>query len=131
MLREPSVGFVISVSGSIRLPREQLKYEIENDIRSSGAPRWIAKLMAPITARKAMRRQPIWWEKNGAFDPVGDWQSLRLPILFVFGAGDRNVNVASNLARLHSSGIEAAKHVKIHVLEGLGHAMMDEQSTLR
>ena len=75
-----------------------------------------------------MRRQPIWWEKNGAFDPVGDWQSLRLPILFVFGAGDRNVNVASNLARLHSSGIEAAKHVKIHVLEGLGHAMMDEQT---
>lgn len=126
--REPRVGFVVAVSGSLRLPRQQLQYEIANDIHDGGAPRGLANLLAPLATKRAVRRQPTWWQKNGDFDPLAAWQALQLPTLFLFGERDQNVDVDSNLARLRASGLAAAEHVQVQVFERLGHALMDEQT---
>ena len=54
--------------------------------------------------------------------------SYQQPRLFVYGESDQNVDVSANVARLRSTGLFASPTVDVQILQGTGHAMMNEQT---
>ncbi len=111
------VAFVVNVSGSTVTPNRQLVHEL-----GGGA---FGKLRAAV----AKRRRPVWWRKNGEFDPIPYWRSLRVPGFIVFGEEDETDNVPVRLSvQLIGANVPQDVDLTIHVLPESGHALMDRST---
>lgn len=124
----PDVDYVIDVSGCATSFDFQIKHEIANDMRADGWPNFLVALAVPAFTRRAEKSRPIWWEKNGEFDPMDYWRNLSIPGLIVFGGEDedQNVPVKRSLSRIDSAlTANSDLSIDVKVFEGSGHAMGD------
>lgn len=126
--QSPKIRFVISVSGSIATPAEQVRYEVKNEIDEK-APGFIASLLASPFARRAKKRMPVWWEKNEFYDSLEMWKAYTLPVLLIYGEQDRNVDVGRSLARLSEAHIQRQNLLfDIQVYPDTGHGLFDSET---
>jgi pimeloyl-ACP methyl ester carboxylesterase len=129
--RSSVVDFVINVSGSATTFNEQVSHEIANDLNDGGCPGFLLPIVEPVFTKRAKARRPMWWEKNGAYDPEDYWRVLTIPALVVYGSEDeyQNVPVARSVARLDSAvALSGNSHFLIEVHEGSGHAIGDRKT---
>jgi pimeloyl-ACP methyl ester carboxylesterase len=120
--------FVINVSGSATTFNRQISHEIANDFRRGGAPSFIIPIIKPVFIMRAKKRRPIWWKKNGDYDPVKYWRQLTIPALVVFGREDEfdNVPVSLSLDRLMAAKRNHQEMIlDIKVYDNSGHALGD------
>lgn len=125
----PQVAFVVNTSGSAVTPREQTRHEIRQQLADGGLPRWLVPAVLPLANGMPARWLPVWWEKNGDFDPIPVLEALPQPVLVVYGALDEaeNVPVSRSVSRLRE--VAARKpDLTVRVLEGVGHALVDPAS---
>lgn len=126
--QSPKVQFVISVSGSIATPAEQVEYEIKNEIDEK-VPGFIASLLAPSFARRAKKRKPVWWQKNAVYDPLELWKANTLPVLLIYGEQDQNVDVGRSLDRLGEAQVQRQNPLfHIQVYPDIGHGLIDSDT---
>ena len=117
------VDFVIDVVGSATTPKEQLLYEIKNDM---GA---VARPFAKVFAKRVRKKRKIWWEKNGDFDPIPFMEQSSLPVLKVMAADDKNVPVQKSMERLEALQKKNPQlPLTIKLFENTGHALFDEET---
>lgn len=100
------IGFVISLSGGVATFDELLLHESRQTLREEGLPGLLADGLAPAAAAMAKLQRPLWWKKNGSFDPLPYWTRLSVPALVVYGTEDEgdNVPVSQSVARLEGAG---------------------------
>lgn len=125
---EPSLAYVVNLSGAAVTPAEQLTFEEINTIRAAGAPGWLARAIAPATAWRIRKHvQPELWSRIGDFDPTPYWAKLQAPGLILWGAEDEadNLPVAASQKRIAAA---ANPKVEVRVIEGVGHALMDRKT---
>lgn len=120
-----NTDFWIDVSGSAVTFNEQLNFEIYNDVRASGVPRFVAPLVAAAYARRVRARRPVWWEKNGDYSPI-PYLTPDIPALFVYGADDTNAPVSASIAKLGKIQDQPGyENLTVKVYEHSGHAIGD------
>lgn len=118
--------YVVNVVGSTVSYNEQIKFEIYNDVLASGVPRFIAPLITTAYSRRAKARRPVWWEKNGDYDPTPYLKKLEVPSLIVYGGEDTNAPVEASLQKLQEiQQSPEGRNITIKVYENSGHAMGD------
>lgn len=121
--------FVIDVAGSTVSFNEQLKFEIYNDVLASGVPRFMAPIFTSAYSKRAKKRRPVWWKKNGSYNPAPYFGKLNIPSLIVFGGKDTNAPVESSLKNLREiQQSPDGKNITIKVYENSGHAMGDPET---
>ena len=123
------LDFIVDVVSSASSPNEQVKYEIMNEIKNSGVPKFLAKPLSIVFAKRAKGKRKIWWEKNGSFDPMPFLQKSQIPILKIFGDKDENIPVEKSLSIIDQMLL---KHpnvlLTIKTFEDSGHAMFDSET---
>jgi pimeloyl-ACP methyl ester carboxylesterase len=130
--RGTDASYLVNLSGGVLPVNESLLHESRQTLRQKGLPGWLADSFAPFAAAVAKQRNPVWWEKNGTFDPMPYWRSLRPPALIVYGAEDEfdNVPVSRSVALLEQ--IPPAVDVTIQVYPDSGHGLfLPETRTVR
>jgi hypothetical protein len=65
--------------------------------------------------------EPVWWREND-FDPAATLQSLRMPVLALFGSRDNVVPIAEN-AFLMASHLAAAPDFTVQIVPDADHGM--------
>jgi len=129
------LAFVINVSGTTVTPNEQLLHESRRNVRDMGFPELTEGAMAPVAAWIAKQRRPVWWNKNGDFDPLPYWEGLALPALIVYGAEDEedNVPVARSVELVQEIERQGTKtEFTIKVYPDSGHDLfLPETKTIR
>jgi pimeloyl-ACP methyl ester carboxylesterase len=66
--------------------------------------------------------QEDFWNKIGGFDPIPQWQKLRVPALALYGENDTNVDARESADKLRSLG---KPNIAVEVYGGSGHALED------
>ncbi len=94
------IDFVAIMSGATVTSDEQLIYEEINNIQPY-TYRFIAKLIAPITARR-ISKMPHQKALVG-FDPIPYWKQISVPVFMGYGSDDKNVPVDRCLERLKTN----------------------------
>ncbi|NNE47811.1 MAG: alpha/beta fold hydrolase [Rhodothermales bacterium] len=122
------IAFLITISGSVATPSEQITYEVSREIRNGGAPGLVARTMAPLFARRAKMRLKSWWKLNGSFDPIPYWRDLGRPSLMFFGEADQNVDVSRSLGLLADAELTAREGFSTVVFPTLGHGLIREDT---
>ena len=122
------IKFIVSVSGSAAKPAEQLEFEMSREIANSGAPQFIADIIAPLIARRAKLSKKKWWDLNGQFDPIPHWLAIDKRSLMIFGEEDQNVNVNRSLQLLKQAGLSEKENFKIKLYAGLTHSLIRTDS---
>ncbi|MBD3224818.1 MAG: prolyl oligopeptidase family serine peptidase [Caldithrix sp.] len=118
--------FIVNVVGSAVSYNEQLKFEVYNDVRMSGVPAFIAPLVTSAYTRQVKARRPVWWEKNGDYNPTSYFGQLKIPSLIVYGGKDLNAPVEQSLKNLRElKNTPNGNNIAIKVYENSGHAMGD------
>lgn len=123
----PSVKFVVSVSGAAVTPARQLAHEVKQDMINSGVPEPLASVLHPLFARRAKKRFPEFWEKNGDFNPLLLVNQLQIPTLYIYGENDEedNVPVQECVSLLEELKSDTGRHLEITVYPNSGHALGD------
>lgn len=118
--------FVINISGAAVSPNQQLAHETRQTLRQHGIPEFLDFFVHPYAVAIPKRRRSAWWDTNGSYDPLPDWQECRTPALFIYGSEDEidNVPVSTSVSRLGPIA-EERRGFEIMVLEGVGHGLMD------
>ena len=117
------LDFVVNLVGSAVMPREQLQFEEDHNLRQMGIPPGLSYLVAlGSTAHIRHVRRPEFWDAVGNFDPIPLWRNLDIPALVLYGSDDTNVPTRESVRRL-----EALDHplLTVQVFEGSGHALED------
>lgn len=111
------VAFVADLCGSIVKPNEQIVHEL-----GGGA-------VGRVRASVAKRRKPVWWEKNGDYDPIPYWQQLAVPGLIVYGEDDEKDNVpVKQCVKLFQEELAAKNNLTLQVYPRSGHALYDQNT---
>lgn len=126
--RSTDVAFAVTVVSSAVTPREQVRFEIRNQVHDAGVPRWLAPVVMPFVRGRPMRRQPEWWDLNGDYDPLPLWRTLEIPILAILGADDDNVPAARSAELLRS--LDRPALTEVLVIPGVGHSLVDSNGEL-
>ena len=92
--------FMVNVVGSAVSFNEQLEFEIYNDVLSAGIPKFTASLVTSAYTRRAKARRPVWWQKNGTYNPAPYIRRLKVPSLIIFGGKDTNTPTEQSLKNL-------------------------------
>ncbi|MDC8005696.1 alpha/beta fold hydrolase [Aureisphaera galaxeae] len=87
------IDFVVDVVGSVQTPRKQLSYEVKNDIGLG----FFSAVIAPFVTHRVRKKRPIWWEKNGDFDPIPLMAGSTVPVLKISAENDKNVNTKKSI----------------------------------
>lgn len=121
--------FVINISGAAVSPNQQLAHETRQTLRQHGIPEFLDFFVHPYAVAIPKRRRSIWWDTNGSYDPIPDWQECWTPTLFIYGSEDEldNVPVSTSVGRLRPIA-DAREGFEVLVLEGVGHGLMDPES---
>ena len=114
------VAFVVSMSGPGVTTDEQLLYEEVNNIAGFGTYRFIAALIAPITAKNIKKTD--FWQAIGGFDPIPYWRKVDVPAFMAFGENDKNVPVEESASRIQALG---KANIAVKVYPDGGHAIAD------
>jgi len=121
--------FVVDVVGSAVSYNEQLKFEIYNDVLSSGVPKFLAPVVTVAYTRRAKARRPIWWEKNGSYSSLPYFEKLDIPTLIIYGGKDTNAPVEASLESLKKiQQSPSDDNITIKVYEDSGHGMGDPET---
>ncbi|NQZ78624.1 MAG: alpha/beta fold hydrolase [Ekhidna sp.] len=127
--KDEDLDFVVDVVGSSTTPKTQLQYEIFNDIKGSGAPSFIAKPLSVVFAKRARAKRKIWWDKNGAFDPIPLMSNSSIPILKIFGSEDENVPLEKSMERINQLMEKYPESlIEIKTFDGTSHALFDKET---
>ncbi|MFQ5525898.1 MAG: alpha/beta hydrolase family protein [Thermoanaerobaculia bacterium] len=127
----PDLAFVASLAGGVATFNELLLHESRQTLRQNGLPGLLADGFAPLAAAIARLRRPVWWKKNGKFDPLPYWTRLEIPALIVYGGEDEqdNVPVALSVERLRKAG---PRDLRLEVYPDSGHALfLPDTQTVR
>lgn len=121
--------FVINVSGAAVSPNRQLAHETRQTLRQHGVPEFLDFFVHPYAVAIPKRRRSVWWDTNGSYDPIADWQDCWTPALFIYGSEDErdNVPVSTSVGRL-SPIAEQRPGFEVMVLDGVGHGLMDPET---
>ncbi len=121
--------FIVSLVGPAVTVNDQLAHETRQTLRQSGAPAFLDFVLHPIAYRVPQRRRSVWYQKNGAYDPIEDWRRAQMPVLFVFGEEDEfdNVPVAESVRRLKAAQGQR-RNFTIRVIPGVGHGLRDQET---
>ena len=119
--------FVVDVSGGAVTPNRQIAHEVEQDMVQAGVPSPVIDIVHSLYVRRAKKRFPEFWEKNGEFDPLPLWRQLRVPLLFIYGEKDEDDNtpVKESVSNLEILRAEKTKTLDIKVYKESGHALGD------
>ncbi len=123
--KSDEVDLIVDVVGSVQTPRKQLSYELRKDIGMG----FFSSVIVPFVSRKVRKRRPVWWEKNGGFDPMPLITGSSTPILKISAEKDKNVNTRKcvrYIEKLHNTQPELPLDMK--VLSGSGHTLFDEET---
>ena len=112
-----NIDFVATMSGSTVTTDEQLVYEEINNIEPY-TYKFIAKLIAPITARR-INKMPHQKALAG-FNPIPYWKQITVPVFVGYGGDDKNVPVDKCVERLKSNNLN---EFLVKVYPGGGHAI--------
>ena len=124
-----NLDFIIDVVGSATVPNEQVKFEIMNDIKNSGAPGFLANPLSLVFAKRAMGKRKEWWDKNGNYNPIPYIRESKIPILKILAENDRNVPVTKTLDLLEEMMLsESSVPITIKTFQGSGHALFDQDT---
>ncbi len=123
------LDFVVDVVSSANTPNKQVKYEIMNEIKNNGAPKFLANTLSFVFAKRARAKRKIWWEKNGSFDPLPFIQKSKIPVLKIFADKDENVPLGESLSAIDKMIL---KHpnvpLTIKIYKDTGHAMFNTET---
>jgi dipeptidyl aminopeptidase/acylaminoacyl peptidase len=97
------IDFVAIMSGASVTTDEQLVYEEINNMVPF-TYRFIAKLIAPLTARR-INKKPHQKALAG-FDPIPYWSQVSTPVFMAFGGEDANVPVDQCISRLEANKLD-------------------------
>ena len=92
-IRHGQAVFAAILSTAATAQNEQLRHEIAADARAQDAPRWLARLIAPLFAERVRNRRPEWWRSVGKSDPIVEWRAVKIPFFIAYGAQDEDDNV--------------------------------------
>ena len=122
-------AFLINVSGSAVGLEEALAHETVQNLREMGIPSFLNFAMHPYAVAIAKRRRPVFWEKNGSYDPLPYWAASTAPALVIYGSEDEldNVPVKESVERL-STLARRRPRLEVRVFEGTGHGLMDPET---
>jgi len=125
---DPSLAFVINLSGSAVTPEEQLVHEEANNLRQMGAFGIVADALAPITAYSIRAfRQSEFWDAISGFEPNQYWADVTVPTFVAYGAWDENDNVPVEESVRRLEGLDNPA-IEVAVYPGAGHALEDIQT---
>ena len=117
--RSNDLAFVVSMSGAVVTAEEQLAHEEIYNIEPY-TYLFLARLIAPITARSLMEKE--FFVPMAGFDPIPYWLNTQEPVFFAFGGNDTNVPVDASIQRLGEHGLDLHR---IEVYPDGGHAIRD------
>ncbi|MGH1364641.1 MAG: alpha/beta hydrolase family protein [Calditrichia bacterium] len=123
-----TIAFCIVVSSSAFTPYQQLNYEIKSDIIASGAPDFIASLVAPLFSYRVTRTRKFWWKQNKDYDPLTHWP-VGKPALMILGENDTQVwaeGSSKRFSEIVNVSDDSASQVKLY--PNTGHALIDPES---
>ncbi len=116
------VSFVVSFSGAIVTPEEQLVHEEVYNI----APytyHFLASLFAPVTAKMFMKKE--FFVPWAGFDPIPYWKEVQSPVFVALGENDENVPVEASVNRIKENGLSG---FMVKTYPDGGHAIRDSQT---
>jgi len=116
------IDFVATMSGSTVSTDEQLVYEEINNIEPY-TYKFIAKLIAPITARR-INKMPHQKALAG-FDPIPYWKQISVPVFVGYGGDDKNVPVDKSVERLKTNRLN---EFLVKVYPDGGHAIRNPKT---
>lgn len=114
--------FVAIMSGATVTSDEQLIYEEINNIEPY-TYKFIAKLIAPVTARR-ISKMPHQKALTG-FDPIPYWKQISVPVFMGFGGDDKNVPVDKCIERLKTNNLN---EFLVKVYPHGGHAIRNPET---
>ena len=120
--------FIVNISGSTVTMNEALAHETIQNLRMMGVPSFLNFFMHPYAVAIAKRRRPVWWEKNGNYDPMRDWSATTVPALVIYGREDEHDNVAVQESVRRLQKLMNRPDTKIMILDDVGHGLMDPDS---
>lgn len=120
--REPSVAFVVSLSGAGVTAEEQLAFEEVNNIVQMGTYRFVARLIARFTIPSIKQRNT--WRATAGYDPMPYWNDVEAPAFAAFGGNDTNVPVEESIRRLSALSYD----LRVEVYPEGGHGITDPVS---
>ena len=85
--------------------------------------KFIAKLIAPVTARR-ISKMPHQKALTG-FDPIPFWKQISLPVFMGFGGDDKNVPVGKCIERLKNNNLN---EFLVKVYAGGGHGILNPET---
>jgi len=115
----PSVAFVVSMSGAGVTTEEQLIFEEINNIAQIGTYRFIARIIASLTVPRIQKMET--WRATAGYDPMVYWNEIEVPVFAAFGEGDFNVPVEESVRRFNALPFE----VFVGVYPDGGHGITD------
>lgn len=119
---EPSVAFVVSMSGAGVITEEQLAFEEVNNIVEMGTYRFVARIVSRFTVPAIMQRDT--WRATAGFDPMTYWPDVEAPVFAAFGEGDTNVPVQESVNRFEA----LPNDILVGVYPDGGHGITDPVS---
>ena len=121
--RVKALAFAINISGGTLPVDQSLLHESRQTLRQKGMPGWMADGFGPFAAAIAKRRHPVWWKKNGEFDPLPYWRKLTVPALIVYGADDEHDNVPVYRSMELLEQIRTSVDLTIQLYRDSGHGL--------
>lgn len=120
--------FVVSVSGAAVTANDQLAHETRQTLRNAGIPSFLDVIVHPYAVAIPKRRRSVWWNMNGSYDPLADWEATAVPVLVLFGGKDEFDNVPVSVSVERLSGAASRSDFEVRVFEGVGHGLYDPDS---
>lgn len=111
----------VSFSGGVLPAHPSLRYEETHNLRQIGFLPGVSDLIAPISSWAIINfAKQDFWDAVGNFDPLAHWAQVDIPVLFLFGTADTNVDTAGSVKRLTSL---QQPNIHIETYDRSGHAL--------
>jgi pimeloyl-ACP methyl ester carboxylesterase len=123
-----SIAFVVNLSGATVTPRSQLLHESRATLKQAGVPSAVSWVLGIFTSIVPQVRRARWWGKNGSYDPIPHWASLRVPGLILLGSQDEDDNVPVQRSVTRVNQIDEIQRPEVKVFDGVGHGFMDSRT---
>lgn len=114
--RSDDVAFVVSMAGAGVTTEEQLLFEEIHNIQQMGTYSFVARLIAPFTARRI--QQMDFWKPTAGYDPIPYWEQVTIPCFAALGENDTNVPVEESVAKFEA--LESEMLIKVYPDGGHG-----------
>ena len=115
--------FAVALSSSAGPLRDALRFEVGNDVKRSGAPRFLQPVLTSLFSLRVERRHPGFWKLNADHDMLVEWAQWKGPLFVAMGRDDEAGSVAVTDTVNRITALGPGVPVAVHVYDGTAHSL--------